>query len=147
MKAMKIEEQYEKLFKYCYMKTRDKHVAEDITQETFLRFLSNHSYKEMGKQMSYLYTIARNLCIDYFRKKPEYELDENMPYISSNENSLIEEALDKLNEEERELLFLRYTNEVSINDLSKHYEVSRFVINRRIKKALSHLKEVYEDEG
>ena len=35
---MKIEEQYDKLFKYCYMKTRDIHVAEDITQETFWSF-------------------------------------------------------------------------------------------------------------
>ena len=145
MKAMKIEEQYDKLFKYCYMKTRDYHVAEDITQETFLKFLSTKDYKDMGKQMNYLYTIARNLCIDYFRKKPEYELDENTPSSPIKINH-IDEALEKLNEDERELLFLRYTNDESINDLAIHYGVSRFVINRRIKKALANLKEVYENE-
>lgn len=143
---MKIEEQYDKLLRYCYMKTRDIHVAEDIVQETFLRYLNNHSYKEMGKQMQYLYTIARNLCMDYFRKKPEYELDESIPYSESRTNTYLEEALDKLNPDEKELLFLRYTNDVSINNLAKHYDVSRFVINRRIKKALKNLKEVYENE-
>lgn len=142
---MKIEEQYDKLFKYCYMKTRDVHIAEDITQETFLKFLSTKDYKDMGKQMNYLYTIARNLCIDYFRKKPECELNENIP-VQPIERNYIDEALNKLGEEERELLFLRYTNEESINDLAIHYGVSRFVINRRIKKALANLKEVYENE-
>ena len=142
---VKIEEQYDKLFKYCYMKTRDVHIAEDITQETFLKFLSTKDYKDMGKQMNYLYTIARNLCIDYFRKKPECELNENIP-VPPIERNDIDEALDKLGEEERELLFLRYTNEESINDLAIHYGVSRFVINRRIKKALANLKEVYENE-
>jgi len=129
------------------MKTRDQHVAEDITQETFLRFLENHKYKEMGKQMAYLYTIARNLCMDYFRKKPTVELDENMVDETKNiKNSYIDEALDKLDENERELLFLRYTNEETIGDIASHLGVSRFVINRRIKKALKHLKEVYQDE-
>lgn len=143
---VKIEEQYDKLLKYCYMKTRDSHVAEDITQETFLRFLSNQNYANIGKEMAYLYTIARNLCTDYFRKRPEYELNENIPAPSTNSKSGIEEALEKLCEDEKELLFLRYTNDESINDLAKHYGVSRFVINRRIKKALAKLKEVYEDE-
>ena len=69
------------------MKTRDKYIAEDITQETFLKFLNNHSYEEMGKQMAYLYTIARNLCIDYYRKIPECELDDNISDPSVRENS------------------------------------------------------------
>ena len=95
--------------------------------------------------MNYLYSIARNLCIDYFRRKPECELKEDYP-VPPLEKNYIEEALDKLGEEDRELLFLRYTNEESVNDIAKHYGVSRFVINRRIKKALNNLKEVYENE-
>lgn len=144
---MNIEEQYDKLFKYCYMKTRDFHIAEDITQETFLRFFENHKYKETGKQMAYLYKIASNLCVDYFRNKPTIELDENIVDESKNiKPKYIEEALDKLSEEEKELLFLRYTNDEAIKDIAKQFNVSRFVINRRINKALKHLREEYEDE-
>ena len=144
---MKLEEQYEKIFKYCYMKVLDKHVAEDITQETFLRFLKANSYKDIGKQMPYLYTIARNLCTDFFRQRTTFELDEAIPDPKYEKpKTYIEDALEKLDESDRELLFLRYTNKESINDLAKHYKVSRFVINRRIKKALERLKEVYGDE-
>lgn len=144
---MSIEEQYDKLYKYCYMKTRDFHVAEDITQETFLRFFENHKYKDVGKQMAYLYTIARNLCMDYFRQNKTVELDENIEDESSRyKPTYIEEALDKLDENERELLFLRFTNDEEINSIASHYGVSRFVITRRIKKALKHLKEAYENE-
>lgn len=142
---MKIEEKYDKIFKYCYMKTKDKHVAEDLTQETFLRFFENHKYKDVGKEMAYLYTISRNLCNDYFRQTPTIELDENYVDEKSNQKKIyIEEALEKLKDDERELLFLRYTNDETINDIAKYYQVSRFVINRRIKKALNNLKEVYE---
>ena len=50
---MDIEEQYKRIYRYCYMKTRDHHTSEDLTQETFLHFLENHSYREIGKQMVY----------------------------------------------------------------------------------------------
>ena len=142
---MKIEEQYDRIFRYCYMKTRDKHVAEDITQETFLRFLNTHNYKEIGNSMSYLYAISKNLCVDYYRQKKTVELDENISIPENKDTKLIEEALEKINEEEKELLFLRYTNNTSINELAKHYGISRFAVSRKIKKALKHLKEVYEN--
>lgn len=142
---MKIEEQYDRIYRYCYMKTRDKHVAEDITQETFLRFLNTHNYKEIGKNMPYLYAISRNLCVDYYRQRKPIELNENIPSPDNKEIKLIEEALEKISEEEKELLFLRYTNDVSVNDLAKQYGISRFAVSRKIKKALKNLKEVYEN--
>ena len=61
---MDLKEQYEKLLKYCYMKMKDRNLAEDIVQETFLRFWQSKSYRDTGKEMAYLYTIARNLCMD-----------------------------------------------------------------------------------
>lgn len=144
---MNIEEKYNKLFKYCYMRVKDTYVAEDITQETFLKFFETHKYKDIGKEMAYLYTIARNLCNDFFREKQSVELDDNIPDIShTNKYSYINEALEKLNKEDREILFLRYTNEESISDIARYYSVSRFVINRKLKKALKNLKEVYGNE-
>lgn len=65
---MDLEEQYDKIYRYCYFKLRHQQKAEDITQETFLRFLESASYREQGKRLQYLYTIARNLCMDEFRR-------------------------------------------------------------------------------
>lgn len=66
---MDIEEQYDKIYHYCYFKIYDKQLAQDITQETFLRFYKQELNFDSSKHLPYLYTIARNLCIDEFRKK------------------------------------------------------------------------------
>ena len=65
---MDLKEQYDNIYRYCHMKTGHPETAEDLTQETFLRFLEDTGYQEQGRQLAYLYTIARNLCMDYFRR-------------------------------------------------------------------------------
>ena len=47
----------------------DARLAEDITQETFLRSLENNRWQIAGYALAYLYTVARNLCIDEYRKR------------------------------------------------------------------------------
>ena len=79
-----LDEQYDKIYRYCYMKLRHQQTAEDITQETFLRFLENKTYKDMGKEISYLYRIARNLCIDLMRKQKNEALSEELPGCTEN---------------------------------------------------------------
>lgn len=39
--SLELEDQYEKIYKYCYFKVKNRHLAEDLTQETFLKFLVN----------------------------------------------------------------------------------------------------------
>lgn len=79
-----LDEQYDKIYRYCYMKLRHQQAAEDITQETFLRFLENKTYKDMGKEIGYLYRIAGNLCIDLVRKQKNEELSEEIPDSTQN---------------------------------------------------------------
>ncbi len=66
-KITEIEKQYDKIYRYCYFRLRSRELAEDITQETFLKFLESTGYRNRGKSLQYLYTIARNLCIDAYR--------------------------------------------------------------------------------
>ena len=61
---MDIEEQYDKIYRYCYFKLYDKQLAQDITQETFLRFYRQGLRLDRNKVLPYLYTIAKNLCVD-----------------------------------------------------------------------------------
>ena len=76
---MDLEEQYEKIYRYCYFKIHNREIAEDITQETFLRFFKSN-YVDNGKAMQYLYTIARNMCIDEYRKQKAETLKEEVIY-------------------------------------------------------------------
>lgn len=64
-----IRENYGNIYKYCYRLLRDKTLAEDITQEVFLKFLNSmERYREFGKMKNYLYVIAGNTVRDYMKK-------------------------------------------------------------------------------
>jgi RNA polymerase sigma-70 factor (ECF subfamily) len=124
------------------MKTRDHHTSEDLTQETFLHFLENHIYREAGKQMAYLYVIARNLCNDYYRSGTRNEIPtenkQEKEVISSNtsfEQMKILDALERLEPLERELILLRYINKESVGRIAKLTQMSRFSVYRRIQAA------------
>ena len=144
---MDIENYYDKIYKYIYFKVDNKALAEDLTQETFLRFLKSES-KEPER---YLYTIARNLCIDEFRRiKPVSTEDEEMLVVSEGfedeilEKQTISGALKKLSEEDREIVILRFVNEEPVGEIAKMFGISRFALTRRLNKAKSLLKEELE---
>lgn len=141
---MDYEAQYDKIYRYCYFKLNNAAVAEDITQETFLRFLENSTYKESGKGLNYLYTIARNLCIDEYRKRVCEELPEDLVQ-EGTEDSIVESldmrrALLKLSPMERELVLLRFVNEVPVKVICELQDCSRFALNRKMKQVLKKLR-------
>ena len=65
---MNLEEYYDDIYRYCFFRIQDRSLAEDLTQETFLKFLETSNYQDRGKPLAFLYTIARNLCIDHIRQ-------------------------------------------------------------------------------
>ncbi len=72
-----VRKHYEEILKYCHFHCPDLSYAEDLTQETFLHFFERLSdYHYIGKTRNYLYTIAGNLCKDYYKKKKECFLEE-----------------------------------------------------------------------
>ena len=151
---MDLKEQYDKLLRYCYMKTKDGFAAEDIVQETFLKFWQSHSYEDTGREMAYLYTIARNLCADEFRRKKPDNIDD-YPDLkdcgggpeSVIEGIAIEAALDKLPDELREIVVMRYISDLSAADIGKIVGISRFSVNRRLKEGLALLKKILGGES
>lgn len=150
--SMDLEEQYDKIYRYCYFKVHNKELAEDITQEAFLRFLGSENYSEGGKSLRYLYTIARNLCIDEYRRYRPEALDENVSeeiQVKGHEDEVIsklviKEALNKLPREDRELVLLRYVNEVPVGTICNIFGMSRFALYRRLNKVLDIMKQSLE---
>lgn len=144
-----IDEQYDKIYRYCYFKLKNQHLAEDITQETFLRFLESSSYKDTGRPLAYLYTIARNLCIEEFRKAPSEELKEEIEQKGFEDEVIqkqsLRQAMAALTKEEKELLLLRYVNEVAFSDLCKLYQKSRFALYRELSKITRKLERRISD--
>jgi len=76
---LNLEDQYDRIYKYVFFHLHDRHAAEDLTQEVFLRFLGSRTYQDENRQLQYLYTIARKLCTQYFRDRMiTYSLDETI---------------------------------------------------------------------
>jgi RNA polymerase sigma-70 factor (ECF subfamily) len=150
---MDIEEQYDKIYRYCYFKLYDDQIAQDITQETFLRFCKQGLNLGSDKELPYLYTIAKNLCIDHFRQRTVESLGEiteemiDDPTEDWISNLTLRMTISTLPEDEQELLFLRYVNEISITTICKITGLSRFAVYRKLSKSLKWLKEKLLKEG
>lgn len=147
--TMELEEQYDRIYRYCYYRIRNVQRAEDLTQETFLRYFE-HCYSESGHGLAYLYTIAKNLCIDEYKKNKLEEFPQDLPGYSTDDINVdmicLKQVLLELTDHEREIVLLRYVNEVPVNDLSKFYHISRFALYRELKQVLKKLKRRIADE-
>ena len=142
---MDLENAYDKIYRYVYFRMKNQTVAEDITQETFLRFISQkgniHNY-----EIKYLYTIARNLCVDEHRRlKPESlseDYEENAGAFDEllEERLVVRQALAKLSLEDQEILLLRHVNNESVGTISNALGISRFALYRRLKSAEEKLR-------
>ena len=144
---MDIESYYDKIYKYIYFKVNNKTQAEDLTQETFIRFLKS----ECNEPERYLYTIAGNLCIDEYRRiKPVFTEDEDITQVEEGfedkilEKQVLANALKVLSDEDREMIVLRFVNEEPIGEIAKLYGISRFALTRKLNKAKNRLKEELE---
>lgn len=143
--SLDINEQYDKIYRYCYLRVKNRETAEDLTQETFLRYLEHPQYHSIDKTLQLLYTIAGNLCMDHFRKHPVSELPDDAPSGENIEEKVLtsfslQQALELLSPEDREIILLRYINEVPINVIGRLYGLSRFAAARRIRKILEALR-------
>ncbi len=101
-------------------------------------------YISRGQSLQYLYTIARNLCSDEYRRQKTEPLEDETAGNYSDDNMItqisVRATLSELDETDRELLLLRYVNEVPVNVISKLYGISRFSVYRKISKAAKELK-------
>lgn len=141
-----LKELYDKIYRYCFYKLRNSAAAEDITQEAFLRYFAQNTSLKNGREAAYLFTVAKNLCTDSFRRKQTDELPEDCPDDDFSDNSdtkiAVRAALEKLNGEHREVLVLRYIAGLTANETAEQLGVSRFAVYRLEKGALAEMKKL-----
>ena len=125
-------------------------MAEDITQEAFLRYYEKYRGEENTSALKYLYTIARNLCIDEYRKPQTESIDEFLPEVEMEEQMIkrlsIRTALAKLDDSERELLLLRFVNDVPVSVIGELLGISRFTVHRKLLSAKNKFQKAWKEE-
>lgn len=146
-----------KIYRFAYYKLGSKELAEDITSQSFLklweRIVSGGQIKSL---QALLYRITRNLIVDYYRSKQSTELPlefesqiEGEPMkerLHANiDRYLLQESIAKLKEEYREVIILRYIEELSIAEISKIVDKSRGNIRTICHRAIKELQEILKD--
>lgn len=150
-----VRKYYTQILQYCLYHCPDREWAQDLTQETFERFFKRlGEYRHIGKEINYLYTIARNLCIDWYRQQKE----RNMTHVSEFENRsgdtdqmdeklMLESALQKLPEELHEVVVLHYFQGLSLREVSAVLQIGVPLAKYRMRRAREKLREMLEDEN
>ncbi len=130
------EAYYDKIYRYVMFKTGDTLEAEDLTEEVFLRMLESiGSFKWQGYPFtSWLFRIAHNLVIDYYRKagrQKKTSLDDAMRVVGSDgvdvdrkldiELSIkeVKEAMGGLTQLQQEVLSLRFAGGLSVAETAE----------------------------
>ena len=143
------------IYRFIYYKVQNQGVAEDLTEDTFLKAWKKlDSYKkEKHPFSSWLYRIALNTVIDYTRKEhvhfEEIEVflkDEKMDTKEQTEQyynkKILESVLSKLPEAQKEVVILRYINELDYSEISEIVGKSEQAIRTLVSRGLQKLKDV-----
>lgn len=144
------------ILKYVYSLLKDKEAAEDITQEVFITVYNKlYTYNSKYKFSNWIIQIAKNKSIDYVRKyRRVYEANlEEVQELKSQSPSPEEQAefnevrrlimvfIDTLGETDKQIILLRYTQELTFLDIAEVLDISESAVKRRFYKCRDKFKE------
>lgn len=141
-----VRKYYSRIYSYCICHSYDKQQAEDLTQETFFRFFrALAGYRHQGKALNFLYTTARNLCIDLGRKEREIVTD-SLPErgeegtLDAENRLVIEKALGRLPDQQREIIILRFFWQLEIKEIAGILGIGISAVKYQLKKGLGNME-------
>ena len=147
------------IYRYIYFRIgEDEETAQDLTQETFMKAWENmNRFKtQKGTFKAWVYTIARNITIDYFRvnnksiRITESFIDEKQDLekeiILKDEVNGMFTAIKKLPTNQKEILILSYVNELSNREISKILNKNSDTLRSLKYRALKNLKKEINHE-
>lgn len=149
--------QYEvMLLRTCYMYLRDKGLAEDATQETFLKaYKALDSFRGESSEKTWLMRIAINTCRDmkrnaWFRfmdRSVEIErLPEPAKVFEFMEADDLTQAILKLPTKHKEVILLHFYQDMTMREIASVLDLSASTIQKRVKAACSKLKKMLGKE-
>lgn len=143
------------IYRHIYFRIYNKDLAKDMVQDTFTR---TWNYLRKGAQVqnlkAFLYKVANNLIIDEYRKKKEISLDglqkngfdvespDQDKIVKDVENSNVLRIIKKLEPHHREIIVMRYINDLTIKEISEIIGQSENVVSVRINRAVKELKKL-----
>lgn len=155
------EEYADGIYRHCYFRVYNKELAEDITQETFIK---TWKYiiegKEIKNMKAFLYRVALNLVIDNSRKKKEVyledfeakELKESIRLHNMEEGMFKKfefgeaiKMLDELSENQKQVIIMRYVDDLLPNEIADILQETPNAVSVRISQGISKLKSIINE--
>jgi RNA polymerase sigma-70 factor (ECF subfamily) len=162
-KFSKIFDKYiERIYRFVYLKVDSQETTQDICSETFLRAWKVYKLKndKIENLQAFLYQIARNLIIDFYRKKdktktvpiedylgqsdPNVNIEEKAILISDVNN--IKRALVNLKEEYQDIIIWHYLDDLSISEVAKLLNKTEPATRVLLHRALAVLRTAINNE-
>lgn len=146
-----------RIYRFIFFKVSSTAEAQDLTSEVFLKLWQHiKDDKEISNINSFVYAIARNAVIDLYRHKSRKDTsieDSSLADIADNSNPLESQAigsdlghvmkgLDELKDEYREIIVLRYLDELSLNEIAEILNKSNGSVRVLLHRATKALKDV-----
>lgn len=141
-----IRASYPDILRYCLWHTANRQDAEDAAQETFLKAVRHmDAYTGHGNFRAYLYKIAVHTCTDLWRRQSRAEPLEAEHFIEAGfaraESEVdLRQLLDLLPEEQREVVLLRYVQELKLREIAGILNEPLRTVQSRLRAALKSLK-------
>ncbi|MFT4062067.1 MAG: sigma-70 family RNA polymerase sigma factor [Edaphocola sp.] len=151
-----------------YMLVKDRYLAEDLFQDTFLKIVNNirnNRYCEQGRFLPWALRIAHNLCIDHFRKVKQqtrvtlsdgtdllgllpsgYEHAEQKMIRSQTEHT-VQQMIDLLPAEQREVVIMRIYGELSFKEIADLTGVSINTALGRMRYGLINMRRMINEQN
>lgn len=156
----------QKVFSYIQLVVHDRHLADDIFQDTFIKVINTMrtgAYKEEGKFIQWVMRIAHNLIIDHYRKASRLPVLDNsqedgdvFDNLRITEDSIedqmivdqihddVRRLIEFLPEEQREVLMMRHYADMSFKEIAEQTDVSINTALGRMRYALINLRKLIE---
>jgi RNA polymerase sigma-70 factor (ECF subfamily) len=163
-----LERYQSKVFTHIILLVKDREIAEDIFQDTFIKVINtlrSGRYNEEGKFLPWVTRIAHNLSIDHFRrskKMPMSRSDEDYDVFASVsmnddtiEDKIVEEQIhsdvkrliDLLPAEQREVVMMRHYQGMSFKEIAEATDVSINTALGRMRYAVLNMRKIVEEKN
>jgi len=162
-----IERHKKRVTEYIRMMVKDRDVADDIFQETFIkvvRFIDEGRYTDNGKFLSWVLRIAHNQVIDYFRQNKQqnkvtesdagFDILGSLRFsndtvedrlVSSQIESDVRKLIEFLPEEQKQVVMMRYYDDLSFKEIAELTKVSINTALGRMRYALINLRKMIKE--
>lgn len=145
------------IFRYCRFQVSNRDQALDLTQDTFTKtweYLAKGGVIDNVK--AFLYRTATNAIIDYRRKKKSGSLDAMMEegydapdnhtvdYASQSDAEIVRRTIADLDETYRDVITMRYINELSVKEIAESLGESENNVSVRIHRGIAKMKVLLE---